>query len=114
MGLDAAWAIGVDVQFATMGVDAVVTRPEPNDTPIETKLIWVDRTTPDDPDKAQHSRRDPVRIAAFKKIEVSTLPRGTRVEAPELQGGTDRTWKVDATDRADADQLRVVLIAADC
>lgn len=110
MSLDAAWAVGVGVQFTTMGVPAVVTRPAPNDTPIETRLIWVNRSTPDVPDGSQATRRDPRRIAALKVADVPAAPKGTRIVAPDTQDGTDRTWRVDGTDRVDVDQVRVVLL----
>lgn len=109
MSLDAAWAVGVGVMFTTMGVPAVVTRPAPNDTPIETRLIWVDRSTPDVPD-AQAPRREVRRVAAFQVSAVSALPKGTRVVAAESQVGSARAWRVDGTDRVEVDQIRVVLL----
>ncbi len=110
MSLDAAWAIGMRVQFATMGVPAVVTRPAPADTPIETSLIWVERTTPEVPDGARVTRHDPRRIGVLSSAAVPTVPTGTIIVAPETQGGTARTWKVDGIARVDADQVRVILL----
>jgi hypothetical protein len=108
--LDAAWAVGQAVMFDVMGVPATVTRAVPHDTPIETVLIWVDRSTPESPDGARVPRRDVRRIAVLNPLDVDTIPTGTRVAAPELQGGVVRQWKVDGIDRVDADQVRVVLI----
>jgi hypothetical protein len=110
MGLDAAWAIGVTAQFALMGVPATVTRPAPNDTPIETTIIWVDPATIDDPTAARFPRRERVRIAAVRREAVSEAPKGTSIEAAETQGGTPKNWIVDGTERVDTDQLRVKVI----
>jgi hypothetical protein len=110
MSLDAAWAVGQGAMFATMGVPAVVTRPEPDDTPIETSLIWVASTTIADPSGAAFQRREAIRTAAVRRSAVATLPRGTRIVAPELQGGVARTWKVEHPDVLEADLIRVVVV----
>lgn len=109
MGFDAEWARAAGEIYDAMGVPAVVTRPAPDDTPIQTTLIWVEQSTPDVPGGAA-PRRDPRRVAALRAVDVPTLPRGTRVSAPELQSGPARSWKVDGTDAVTADELRVVLL----
>ena len=110
MGLDAAWAVGMGAMFATMGVPAVVTRPAPADTPIETSLIWVERTTPEVPDGARVTRHDPRRIGVLSSADVPSIPTGTMVEAADTQDGTAQRWKVDGIARVDADQVRVILL----
>jgi hypothetical protein len=38
------------------------------------------------------------------------LPRGTRIDAPEVLGGTIKVWRVDAHDLSDPDEIRAVVI----
>ena len=35
-----------------------------------------------------------------------TLPRGTVIVAPEVQGGADKTWSVDGLEQSLTDQWR--------
>lgn len=109
MSLDAAWAVGQGAMFATMGVPAVVTRPAPDDTPIETSLIWVSAATISDPSGSPFQRREAIHTAAVRRSVVPTLPKGTRIVAPEVQGGVSRTWKVEHPDVIEADLLRVIV-----
>jgi hypothetical protein len=112
MGLSLAWrAMVVDLNFATLGVAATVTRPAPDDTPIETTAIWVTPTTQDVPGRPEYQRRDPIRVMALKHVDVPTVPKGTRIEAAERDGEDARTWRVDAVERVEADHVRVIVMA---
>lgn len=45
---------------------------------------------------------------SFKRADVLDLPAGTLFEAPELPGGTVRTWKVESLIRKDNLELTVL------
>ena len=108
--LDSVWDLALGALFGVAAVDAVVTRPEPDDTPIQTSLIWVASTTISDPSGAVFQRREAIRTAAVLRSAVATLPRGTRIVAPELQGGVARTWKVEHPDVLEADLIRAIVV----
>lgn len=110
MDLDAAWAVGVGVMFATMGVPAVVTRPAPDDTPISTRVIWETPLTGDEPTGSTFSRREPARMVSLLRSEVPTVPKKTRIVAAELTGGTERTWSVERDVDVLADVVRVLIV----
>lgn len=110
MSLDAAWSVGQDAMFATMGIPAVVTRPSPNDTPIETSLVWVNVETQGEPGGAEFVRRERIRVAVLDRDAVPSVPKNTRIVAAEREGGTERTWRVDAVDRSETDQTRVIVV----
>jgi hypothetical protein len=69
------------------GVPATVTRPAPDNDPIETVGIWLLPHNMDEPIASGFQRREPVRVFALSKDAVPTLPRNTRIEAPERAGG---------------------------
>lgn len=95
---------------AAHGVDATVTRPAPDNAPIATKVIWVLEPVGDgQPFGTDFRRGDPRRVLAIVKADVPTLPRGTVVLAPDVDGGTVHTWLVDGIDRALDDQWRAVM-----
>ena len=94
------------------GVPATVTRPAPDDTPIETVGIWMAPLTLDEPAGSAFARRETIRVFALSKATVPRLPRGTLIEAPESYGDTVMTWKVDGIDQADTDHIRALVIRA--
>jgi hypothetical protein len=94
------------------GVPATVTRPAPDDDPIETVGIWLQPLNLDEPNGSGFTRREPIRVFAVRKDIVPTLPRGTRIEAAERVGGHVRTWMVDGTDFDDADHTRALVVRA--
>lgn len=94
------------------GVAATVTRPAPDDDPIETDAIWVPLPTANEPDVAPWQRREELRCLAFDRDVVPTLPAGTLITAPERKGGAVKTWIVDApgdNHAIDIDQLKVLV-----
>ena len=95
---------------AAHGVTATVTRPAPDNAPIETTGIWV--TAPLDepqPYGTDLRRRDPRKVMVLARADVPTLNRGTTIVAPEAPGGANKNWTVDEIDRTEADHFRAVL-----
>lgn len=95
------------------GVPATVTRPAPDDTPIETTVIWVPPLPTDLPVGFDAQRQEPQLILAIPLVDVPAVPRGTLVECPEVLGGPTKTWLVDGFDRYEFDATRVVVVAQD-
>jgi hypothetical protein len=88
-------ALVLDLNLGAHGVAAIVTRPAPNNTPINTTGIWgspLEATTPYGPTL---NRREPKRAFFLPRVDVPTLPLGTTVQAAESTGGTPVNWKVD-------------------
>jgi hypothetical protein len=112
MDLGPLRALAVRLQFDNQvgAVDVTVTRPAPDNTPIECRGIWLTYATEDQPGR-EFGRREARRIMALSKVDVPTVPRGTRIVAPELSGGDERIWQVDGFDRIEADHTRVIVIA---
>jgi hypothetical protein len=103
--------LAFDLAQYAHGVDAVVTRPSPDDTPIATRILWVTPVSDGEPG-GEFVRADPRRIAVVARDEVPSVPRGTRIVAPEKMGdATSLTWEVDGTERQEADQTRVFVRA---
>lgn len=94
------------------GVEATVTRPAPDDEPIETTGVWLPRDSEMFPQGGEWPRRDQLRVIAFDVDAVPTLPRGTLIDAPERKGGSSRIWVVDGPagmHDIDADQRKVIV-----
>lgn len=101
----------MDAIFSSLGVAAVVTRPEPNDTPIDASVIWV-ASTGLEPSAGEFQRRERKYLMAIPRDTVPEVPRGTRIVAAEREGDVERTWIVDATERVEVDETRVWVVPA--
>lgn len=101
--------------FRTFAVDATVTRPAPDDTPIETLradgggLLWLTPNTEEGSSLA-FNRREGRRVAGFRKVDVPTCPIGTVIEAPTEAGGVNRGWRVDGFILDEAEHMRVSVV----
>jgi hypothetical protein len=58
-------------------------------------------------------RHEPIRALTIRRSDVPIVPRGTRIEAPEMAGGDVREWRVDAVDHTEADHVRVLVVPGD-
>lgn len=98
--------------LAAFGVPATVTRPAPDDAPIPTTGIWVTGAGDEgQPYGTDFRRTDPRRQLAFLRSALETLPRGTEITAPEVLGGTVKTWRVDQIgDATDSEFWRAVVV----
>lgn len=93
---------------AVLGVAAAVTRPGLDFTPITTTVIWgIEPVGDGQPYGTDFHRGEPRRTLTIAKADVPTMPRGTVIIAPEVEGESAKTWVVDGIERALADQWRV-------
>lgn len=99
--------------FDAFGVAARVTRPAPDDDPIETTVVWLEPSPDLNPVGSDFQRRDPIHILALNKDEVPTVPRGTQIVAVERDGTDEKTWKVDGPLQNDPDHHKVIVIQVD-
>lgn len=112
MAIEGLRGLVLETNLAVHGVPATVTRPAPNDTPIETSVIWVtpgltQPRTEAVPFDLALQRRDQEWVMALSIAEVGSVPIGTLIDAPEPGGTVARSWRVDSVDLADAEQRRV-------
>lgn len=95
------------------GVPATVTRPAPNDTPIETTALWVAPIPEGQPIGAEWPRQEPHKVMALPLADVPTVPHGTLIEAPEFRDGPVKTWRKDGDERREYDHVRVFVVEVD-
>lgn len=115
MGLTGLRALVLETNRAVFGVPATVTRPAPDTTPIATSVIWVSPGLSRPfaeayPLDHRLQRRQAERMLVILLEDVLTVPKGTRVDAPERSGGPVRPWVVDDTEYIDADHVRAVVV----
>lgn len=101
------------VILEAFGVTAMVARPAPDDEPIETTAVWLPPVTEEQPTGAEFSRRARVRTLCLPRSVVPTVPKGTRIVAPETDGEEPREWVVTALESLDVDETRVNVLPAE-
>lgn len=93
------------------GVAATVTIPD--GSPVSTTAVWLSPDTVQLPGGLEFQRSDSRRVIALSREDVPSIPRSTVIVAPEPQGDTNKTWRVDGTVRIEeGDHLRVSVIEA--
>jgi hypothetical protein len=101
-------ALAFGINQAVHGVPATIT-PH-GGSAISTSVIWmVEPQSDPQPYGSDLRRADPRRIAAIAKADVPALERGDVIVAPEVEGETNKTWKVDGVDRSLVDQWRAIV-----
>jgi hypothetical protein len=112
MNLDAAWARAQSASFALQGVPATVTRPAPDDTAVVTRGIWFHPLNEPQPFGHDFNRRDPRKVLVLPRdSSLPNVPKGTTIVAPETQGGTSLTWRVEGySDTSLVDEWRVIVV----
>lgn len=95
------------------GVPATVTRPAPDDEPIETIVVWLPPIPNDAPAGFDLQRQDPKKVLSVPIADVPTVPRRTVIEAPEVRNGEIKRWRVDGFDRYEFDAVRVTVVPDD-
>jgi len=109
MDLGSLRALALDLNFSAHGFDVTVTRPAPDDDPIEARGIWLVPVNDAVPIGSDFTRREPIRVLALKRSEVPTVPKGTGIVAPEKAGDDPVGWRVDGLERQEADHNRVIV-----
>ena len=92
-------------------VPAVVTLKSEN--PVTTRGVWLSPEAVGFDVGDEYQGRAPKRIMAIGKSDVPTIPRGTKIVAPEESGEATKTWEVQESARVQNDQHNIVLIEAD-
>ncbi len=121
MGFDAEWTRAASTLFAVMGLPAVVTRPAPHDTPVQTRAIWMspkaarDRSgawQPPDPYGTDRLNRDPRQYLALpRSADLPSAPPGTRIQAADVQDGAVKEWRVEGyAGPMTRDEMRVIVL----
>jgi hypothetical protein len=110
MGFGALRDLAVDLNFDfAHGVPVTVTRPAPDDDPIETHGIWIVPITESAP-LGGFGRQEPRRILALRRDQVPTVPKGTVIVGPPKADADPVGWRVDGIDRIEADHVRVIVV----
>lgn len=110
MGLDTALTLGLDALLGVAGLDAVVTRPAPFDTPVTVRAMWISRATEDAPNGVDFHGRESVHVLAMPRATLPTLPRRTRVVVADTEGAPTQVWYVDRIAVDEPDSWRAVLV----
>lgn len=111
MDLGSLRALTTSINFSVHGVDATVTRPSPNDTPIVTRAIWVTPDTPAEPSGADFTRSESVDRLSLPLVDVPSVPLKTVIVAAK-RGESSRTWLVDSHDHIGEGYTRVFVVPA--
>ena len=107
------WNLALGAMFGSASTAGVVTRPAPDDTPIQAAVLWVTPTTDDAPVGVEFHRREPHEVAAIRKADVPTMPRRTAIVAARFPGQAARTWIVDRVVVDEPDLWRVLVAPGD-
>lgn len=99
------------INFASHGVQAIVTRPYPDDAPIQTDIIWAQPTTEALSRGFEIQRQEAREVVALSRSDVPTVPRGTIIVAPGPFGGPTGRWRVEGPERIERDHVRVVVVS---
>lgn len=102
--------LALSVNLNVHGVDATVTRPSPDDTPITTRGIWSASLEEAQPFGGDFRKREPRRVMVLPRAAVPTMPTGTVIVAAETPGGEVKTWRFENHDSpAQPEYWRVVV-----
>lgn len=111
MSNSALRALVLTSNISAFGVTATVTRPAPDDTPIETTVLWATPATEDRPiGSSDFVRREQRRTVALLTADVPTCPKGTVIDAADERNGTVRRWRVQGIDVIEAEHVRAIVV----
>lgn len=108
MELGALRDLVLELNLDTHGVPATVTAP--GESAITTRVIWLTPVITDLPAGKDFDRREPRRMMVVSRAEVTNVPRGTIVAAPEKLGGDSRNWQIDSVETTDPDKFHVIVV----
>jgi hypothetical protein len=110
MDLGPLRTLALRVNLNVHGVDATVTRPSPDETPIATRAVWSTPLEEAQPFGADFRKREPRRVMVLPRSDVPTMPTGTVIAAAEAPGGAVKTWRFESHDSpAQSDYWRIVV-----
>ena len=93
--------------LTAFGVGASITVP--GGDPVTTTVVWSAVETVA-VRVGEHERAEARRMVSIPLADVPSVPRGTLISAPEVNGETARSWKVDAIERIDVDHIRALVV----
>ena len=97
------------VALAVFGLPATVTVP--GGQPVATTVIWLPPVSVETVGVLAPTDR-PQAVLALPRSALPVVPRGTLIEVPELEGGSVRSWTVEAVLGITVDEVRVLVIPA--
>lgn len=100
--------LALELNFDAHGVAATVTPP--GEAAIATSGIWLSPMVEDQPIGRDFAVREPRRVMALRRDEVSDVPRGTIIAASETIGGVSRNWQIDGVESTMPDHFRVIIV----
>lgn len=96
--------------FDVFGVEATVTAPDA-ERPIETTAFWLPPTSVERPIGSELTALEPRYVMALKRAEVDEIPRGTLIDAPDVEGGDVKRWVVEEVGlRLHPDIIHVIVL----
>lgn len=108
MDLGSLRALTLSLNLEVHGVAITVTPL--GAVPIATRGIWMTPGPDAFPGGLDLERREPQRILALSRTAVPVIPKGSIIVGPERPGGPDAMWRVDSTERVEADHTRVFVV----
>jgi hypothetical protein len=108
MDLGSLRDLALELNLAAHGVEVLVTLE--GAAGIETRGIWMTPISEDLPVAGEFQRREPRRVMALSRLELPSVPKGTVIQAPPKHGDNLEYWRVDGTERTEADHVRVYVI----
>ena len=88
----------------------IVLRPKGRPDVITTKGVWLTTDLVSRPSDADYGRAERRFVMALKRSDAPYVPRESKIEAPEVEGGAIKGWIVDGFEGEEVDQRRVLLI----
>lgn len=106
--------VPMDAITSAFGVPVTVQWPAPDLTKAVVTGVWIPEFTVDVPGGGlANARREPRRVMAFRRDQVTTVPQKMLVVAPDIDGGPVRGWRVESVEYSDAEHFRVLLVRDD-
>ncbi len=96
--------------LAAFGLPATVTLP--GEEPVDTTAIWLGPVLVE-VEGVLVQTSGPQAVLALPRTDVPTVPRGTLIEAAEIDGGPVRSWSVEAVHAMTVDEVRLIVIPAE-
>ena len=101
--------VPVDAVLSAFGLEGTVT-PKDGAAIEGVSVVWEPVLSEDVPGGMTAHRRESIKRLAVARTEVPLLPRGSFIEAPEVEGGTVKRWRVDAPDSIDPEWIHVIVV----